>query len=214
MAPRTASSTRVRSILRALARAYPDAGCALEVRDPFQVLVATILSAQCTDRKVNEVTPALFERYPTAQALARARRPTLEKRIKPIGLYKGKARNLIAAARKLVADHDGRVPERMEDLVDLPGVGRKTANCVLVNAYRKPGLMCDTHVCRVTRRLGLHAETDPVKIEFALARQIPMRSWGAFSHRVIVHGRRVCHARKPACPDCCLRRWCAYAQDA
>jgi len=203
---------RMRHVIRALARTYPDVGCSLDVDDPLETLVATILSAQCTDKKVNQVTPALFRAFPDAAAFARARRATLERIIRPIGLYRAKARNIIAAARMIVDDFQGRVPDTIDELVKLPGVGRKTANCVLVNAYNRPGIMCDTHCCRVTRRLGLHEETDPVKIEFALAALMPPKEWGAFSHRIIVHGREVCHARTPACGRCPLRRWCAYGQ--
>ncbi len=203
---------RMRRTLQALAREYPDVGCALHFQNAFEILVATILSAQCTDKKVNQVTPELFEKYPDVAAFARARLPTLERLIRPIGLYRNKARNIVAAARMLRDEFAGQVPDELDALTRLPGVGRKTANCVLVNAFGKPGIMCDTHCCRVTRRLGLHQEKDPVKIEFALARLMPEKEWGDFSHRIIVHGRQVCHARKPDCAECVMHKWCEYCQ--
>jgi len=201
---------RMRKVVAALARAYPDAGCALEVRSPLEVLIATILSAQCTDKKVNQVLPQLFRRYPDIPAFAKARQSSLETIIRPIGLYHAKARNIIAAAKRMNQDFADKVPCELDDLVTLPGVGRKTANCVLVNAFGKPGIMCDTHCCRVSGRLGLHNETDPVKIEFILADLMPPRQWGAFSHRIIIHGRQVCKSRKPGCNLCSLGQWCAY----
>ncbi len=208
--PAVTPRQRMRKVVSALAKAYPDAGCALHVKSPLEVLIATILSAQCTDKKVNQILPELFERYPDIPALAKARQNTLEKIIRPIGLYRAKARNIIAAARLMQKDFNSRVPRLLDDLVKLPGVGRKTANCVLVNAYNEPGIMCDTHCCRVSGRLGLHDETDPVKIEFILAELMPPADWGAFSHRIIIHGRRVCHARNPGCNRCMLEKWCVY----
>jgi endonuclease III len=204
---------RARTIADRLAEAYPDAGCELEVRTPLEVLVATILSAQSTDAKVNEVAPGLFERYPDARAFANADRRALEERIRVIGLFRNKAKNIIAACRELVESFDGEVPDTLEELTALSGVGRKTANCVLVNAFGKPGLMTDTHFCRISRRLGLTQETDPERIERDLAELLPPERWGAFSHRVIIHGRRCCHARKPACGRCPLRRSCAFFRE-
>ena len=198
----------MRSLIAALTQAYPDAFCALTFDDPLECLVSTILSAQCTDKKVNQVTPALCRRYPDAKAFAEADRRELERIIRPIGLYRAKAKSIVGACRKILADFGGKVPDTIENLVTLPGVGRKTANCVVLNAYGKPGIMCDTHCCRVTRRLGLHDLDDPDRIEFALGALMPPEEWGGFSHRIIVHGREICHARSPECPRCPLRRWC------
>lgn len=196
---------------KALAEAYPDAGCALEFSDPLECLVSTILSAQTTDKKVNTVTPALFAAFPRVADFAGADPAAIEPYIRTLGLFRGKAKNIVAAAKMLLRDFAGRVPDTIEELVILPGVGRKTANCVVLNAYGKPGIMCDTHFCRVTRRLGLHDLDDPDKIEFAIARILPPERWGDFSHRMIVHGRECCHARKPACGGCPLAKWCDFA---
>ena len=195
---------------RLLAKAYPDAGCSLDFEDPLQCLVSTILSAQCTDKKVNTVTPALFRRYRNASAFANAKTPELERMIRTIGLFRSKAGYIIHACRQIVSDHAGVVPRTMDELLCLPGVGRKTANCVLLNAYGQPGIMCDTHFCRVTRRLGLHNLEDPDKIELAVGRLLPPVRWGDFSHRVIHHGRAICHARRPACERCPLCTVCNF----
>lgn len=197
-------------ILRALERAYPEVVCDLDFVDPWQCLASTILSAQCTDTLVNTVTPLLFERYPTPVKAASARVSPVQKIIKSLGLYRAKAKNIIASAKMIVTEFDGKVPDTLEALVTLPGVGRKTANCVLVNAFGKPGIMCDTHCCRVSRRLGLHQLTDPVKIEFVLGGLMAPRHWGDFSHRIIIHGRHVCKARKPDCDNCSLRKHCSF----
>lgn len=195
-------------IVRELARLYPDAHCALHYRDPLQLLVATILSAQCTDVRVNMVTPALFERYPDAQAFAQAIPRELENAIKSTGFFRNKAKNIIACCRQLVADHGGKVPNTMEELVPLPGVGRKTANVILGNAFAVPGITVDTHVGRLSRRMGLTVQEDPVKVEFDLQALVPKKEWTMFSHRMIFHGRQVCAARKPACDRCTLARVC------
>jgi endonuclease-3 len=199
---------RAGRIVRELARLYPDARCALDYQNPLQLLVATILSAQCTDVRVNLVTPALFARYPDAAALAGADSGELERAIQSTGFFRNKARNLVACCRELVARHGGQVPRAMEDLVPLPGVGRKTANVVLGNAYGVPGITVDTHVGRLSRRLGLTTETDPVKVERDLMGLVPRKEWTLFSHRLIYHGRRVCHARKPDCAGCALTSLC------
>ncbi len=204
---------RLRNILAGLAELYPDAGCELDFNNPLELLVATILSAQCTDKKVNAVTPALFRKYPDLAAYARARPAGVAKIIRPLGLYRNKSRNIVAAAR-MIRDECGRLPDTIAELVKLPGVGRKTANCILVNAYGRPGIMCDTHCLRLCRRLGLSSESAPDKLELALKGLLPEKEWSAFSHRIIWHGRRVCHARKPACGECSLRRWCAYGQES
>jgi endonuclease-3 len=199
---------RARRLLRQLARLYPDARCALDYEDPLQLLVATILSAQCTDVRVNRVTPALFARYRDARAFADAEPGELEAAIQSTGFFRNKARNIIACCRQLLERHGGRVPATMAELNPLPGVGRKTANVVLGNAFGVPGIPVDTHVGRLSRRLGLTTETDPVKVERDLMRLLPEREWTMFSHRLIYHGRRVCHARTPDCGGCALAKLC------
>ena len=195
-------------ILRRLARAYPDAHCELDFKTPFQLLAATILSAQCTDKAVNKVTPALFRRYPSPVLLARARRAQVETLIRSIGLYRHKARHLVGMAQALVKSHRGEVPQGMEELVALPGVGRKTANVVRSNAFGLPGLAVDTHVLRVGRRLGLFASQDPAEVERELGALVPPEKWGLCSHWLIWHGRRVCGARSPNCAACPLETLC------
>ena len=200
---------RARPIVGALKRAYPDAECALHYDSPFQLLVATILSAQCTDERVNLVTADLFARYPTAEKLDRVPLKRLESLIKSTGFFRNKAKNIKACCRALVEQYGGEVPADLEALVALPGVGRKTANVVLGTAFGKAtGVVVDTHVARITRRLGLTEHTDPVKIERDLMELIPRKGWINFSHRLIHHGRRVCKARKPLCDQCPLEAWC------
>ena len=195
-----------------LAAEHPDAHCELVHRDAFELLCATILSAQCTDKRVNMVTPALFARYPDAQALARASQDDVEELVRTTGFFRNKAKNLIAMARALVADHEGRVPRTMEELQVLPGVGRKTANVILGNAYGiNVGVTVDTHVGRLSVRLGLTKETDPVKVEQALMPLFPRESWAMLSHLLIFHGRRVCDARRPRCGACVLADLCPSA---
>ncbi len=196
------------TILPALRELYPDAGCALAVRNPLEVLVATILSAQSTDKKVNEVTPGLFRRFPDVDAFADADPADLEPIVQPIGLHKNKARNIVRAARALRDSFGSEVPRTIDELVTLPGVGRKTANCVLVNAYDLPGIMVDTHCIRVSRRLGLTDATDPETIERDLKGVVPEERWNRFSHRVIHHGRALCAARGPDCGACPCRVAC------
>ena len=192
-----------------LSRAYPDSHCALHYQNAFQLLVATILSAQCTDARVNMVTPALFASYPTAGALGDADREELEELIKSTGFFRSKAKNLIAMAQALVERHGGEVPASMEDLVQLPGVGRKTANVVLGNAFGKnEGIVVDTHVARLSQRLGLTTEDDPVRIESALMKLFPRERWTMLAHLLIDHGRRVCIARTPKCEVCFLSDLC------
>lgn len=188
-----------------------EAVCELEHRNPFELLVATILSAQCTDARVNATVPSLFERWPDAEALASADQSELEEVVHPTGFYRSKARNLQGMARQLLADHDGEVPTSLKDLVKLPGVGRKTANVIRSVAFDLPGLPVDTHVGRLVRRLGITDEEDPVKVELALNPMIPQYERGDFSLRLILHGRRVCSARKPACDDCVLNDYCPSA---
>jgi endonuclease-3 len=199
---------RIRRILDTLAQLYPDAHCALHYDSPLQLLVATILSAQCTDVRVNLVTPALFARYLDALAFAQADIRELEKAIQSTGFFRNKARNIKACCQALVDQHAGQVPGIMEELVPLPGVGRKTANVILGNAFGVPGITVDTHVGRLSRRLGLTENEDPVKVENDLMAMVPKKEWTAFSHRMIFHGRQVCFARKPKCTECALRKIC------
>jgi endonuclease-3 len=199
---------RARQVVRLLAWLYPDAHCALDYQTPLQLLVATILSAQCTDRRVNLVTPSLFNRFPDVSALAGAAQTDLEKAIASTGFFRNKARNIIACCQQLVARHGGEVPGTLEELVQLPGVGRKTANVILGNAFGVPGITVDTHVGRLSRRLGLTAHADPEKVEQDLMRLIPRAEWTMFSHRMIFHGRQVCHARSPNCAGCALAKVC------
>jgi endonuclease-3 len=203
-----ALTRRARRADRLLAERYPDAGCELDFTTPFELLVATVLSAQTTDVRVNQVTPGLFARFPDALALAGADRVELEDLVRPTGFFRAKAGSLLGLAQALVERHGGEVPRRMEDLVRLPGVGRKTANVVLGNAFGVPGLPVDTHVGRVARRLGLTTEEDPVAVEHALGALLPRSSWVMASHRLIIHGRRTCHARRPACGACALAALC------
>ncbi len=204
---------RAREILARLTQAYPDARCALKHQDAFQLLCATILSAQCTDARVNLVTPVLFARYPTPEALARARQGDVEEIIRSTGFFRNKAKSLIGMAQALVADHRGVVPRTMEQLRRLPGVGRKTANVVLGNAYGvNEGITVDTHVARLSHRLGLTTQTDPAKIELDLMPLVPRDDWALVSHLLIFHGRRVCLARRPRCPECALAGLCPSAR--
>lgn len=194
----------------AFAAAYPDAGCALYFMDPLQCLVSTMLSAQTTDKSVNLVTPALFARFPTVEAFANAKPEDIEPFIRSLGLFRAKAKNIVLTAQMLRDTFGGVVPDTIEELVELPGVGRKTANCVILNAYGKPGIMTDTHFCRVTKRIGFHNLEDPTKIEFAMGKLLPPERWGDFSHRTIIHGRECCHARKPDCPNCPVAKLCSF----
>ncbi len=210
-----ARSARVGAILARLRDAYPDAHCELNYANPLQLLVATVLSAQCTDRQVNVVTADLFPKYPTADHFAEAPLPQLEADLRRIGLFRGKARNIQAAARLLLQRHAGEVPGSLNALVALPGVGRKTANVVLGNAFGCPeGVVVDTHVARVSRRLRLTRHTDPVKIEQDLNALVPREQWSMTSHWLIWHGRRRCGARQPDCPGCELAAWCPSAGQA
>ncbi|MCW2710436.1 MAG: nth [Marmoricola sp.] len=206
--PDTALVRRARKVNRVLAETYPDARIELDFESPFQLLVVTVLSAQTTDRRVNAVRPTLFAAYPDPPAMAAAPREDLERIIGPLGFFRAKSEALLKLSAALLADHGGEVPGRLEDLVKLPGVGRKTANVVLGNGFAVPGITVDTHFGRLVRRLGWTQETDPVKVEHAIAEIFPKRDWTMLSHRLIWHGRRVCHARKPACGACTVARWC------
>lgn len=195
-------------ICRGVEKLYPDAHCALHYENPLQLLIATILSAQCTDVRVNLVTPALFARYPDAQAFADADIGELEKAIQSTGFFRNKAKNIQACCKLLVEKHGGQVPATMEELFPLPGIGRKTANVILGNAFGVPGITVDTHVGRLSRRMGLTKHVDPVKVERDLMELIPQKDWTIFSHRMIFHGRQVCAARKPDCEGCSLAKDC------
>jgi endonuclease-3 len=205
---RLALVRRARRTARELALIHPDAHCELDFTTPLELAVATILSAQCTDKRVNEVTPALFRRYPDATAYAAADREELEGLIRPTGFFRNKASSLIGLGAALVERHGGEVPATLEELVELPGIGRKTANVVLGNAFGVPGLTVDTHFGRLVRRFGWTELTDPVKVEAVVADLLPPSEWTMFSHRVIFHGRRVCHSRKPACGACGIASLC------
>jgi len=208
--PRTPKG-RARETAARLALEYPVAVCELDHANPFQLLAATILSAQCTDARVNMVTPALFARFPTPAAMAEADPEELEELIRPTGFYRNKARSLLGMAQAVHERFGDEVPGAMEDLVTVPGVGRKTANVVLSGALGKPGLPVDTHVLRLSRRLGLTAQTDPVKVEYELNPMVPPAERGRFSLCLILHGRRVCIARRPRCEDCVLNDFCPSA---
>jgi endonuclease-3 len=204
----TALVHRARRINRGLARLYPDAHIELNFASPLELLVATILSARTTDKKVNEVTPSLFARYRTAADYAAADRAELEQIIGPIGFYRAKAATLISLGQALCDQFGGEIPDTLEQLAALPGVGRKTANVVLGDAFGKPAIVVDTHVARLARRFGWTGHSDPAKIERDVAALLPRREWTAASHRLIWHGRRVCHARRPACGACGLAAVC------
>lgn len=208
-----ALTRRARRMNRALAQTYPDAHCELDFDTPFELLVVTVLSAQTTDKRVNTVRPTLFAAYPDARSMAGAPRERLESIVGPLGFFRAKTESLLKLSAALVADHNGEVPGRLEDLVKLPGVGRKTANVVLGNAFDVPGITVDTHFGRLVRRFGWTAETDPVKVEFAIAEIFPKNDWTMLSHHVVWHGRRCCHAKKPACGACPLASMCpAYGE--
>ena len=205
---RGATRSRASRINRELARLYPDARCALDFGSPFQLLVATILSAQCTDVRVNLVTPALFAKFPDAETMAVADPNEVESLIKSTGFFRNKTKNILECARQLVEEHYGIVPQTMEQLVPLGGVGRKTANVILGNAFGVPGLPVDTHVGRLSQRLALTRSTDPVVIEREVTAIVPKKDWTAFGLRMIYHGRQVCHSRSPLCEECTLTRMC------
>lgn len=203
-----ARTRRARRINRELALLYPDAHCELDFTTPLELAVATILSAQCTDKRVNLVTPALFRRYRTAADYAAADRPELEEMIRSTGFFRSKAASLLGLGAALVERHQGVLPGRLDELVALPGIGRKTANVILGNAFDVPGITVDTHVGRLARRFGWTAEQDPAKVEQAIASLVPRAEWTLLSHRMIFHGRRVCQARKPACGACAIAALC------
>jgi endonuclease-3 len=205
-----ARRVRARALIRQLERAHPDAACALRFTTPLELLVATILAAQCTDERVNQVTTSLFRKYRRAADYAAADPATFEGEIRSTGFFRAKTRSVLGMARAVVERHSGEVPRTLEALVALPGVGRKTANVVLGNAFGVPGIAVDTHVFRVTQRLGLAKADDPDAVESQLAEVVPRAGWTRFCHLIQAHGRRVCHARMPACPACPVRALCPW----
>ncbi len=205
---RTSLVRRARKIDRVLGETYPDARCELDFDNAFELLVVTVLSAPTTDKRVNAVRPTLFAAYPDAPTMAAAQREDLEAIIGPLGFFRAKTESLLKLSAALVERHGGEVPPRLKDLVDLPGVGRKTANVVLGNAFGIPGITVDTHFGRLSRRFGWTEETDPVKAEHAVGALFPRKDWVMLSHHLIWHGRRCCHAQKPACGACPVARWC------
>ena len=203
---------RARAIFRRLDKIYPDIQCAIDFSTPWELLVATVLSAQCTDKLVNRVTPALFKKYPDVKAFASANPPEVERAIRSTGFYRNKTRSILGAAKMVRERFSGEVPRRMEDLVTIPGVGRKTANVILGNAFGIPGISVDTHMIRLNRLLGLTRHADPVKIEFDLRELVPRKNWTAFSHLIIHHGRARCFARRPDCLHCEIQDLCPSAR--
>jgi endonuclease-3 len=205
---RTQLVRRARKMHKVLTDTYPDAHCELDFTNPLELLVATILSAQTTDVTVNKVTPTLFAKYPTAQAYAEADRDEMEAILKPTGFFRAKTNSVMKLGQALVDDYDGIVPNKLDELVKLPGTGRKTANVVLGNAFGVPGITVDTHFGRLVRRFGWTGEEDPVKVEHLIGDLFPKKDWTMLSHRLIFHGRRRCHAKKPACGACPIAQWC------
>jgi endonuclease-3 len=199
---------RAAKMYRVLTKSYPNIRCELDFNNPFQLLVATVLSAQCTDKRVNQTTPALFKKYNSIRKMARADIGDIEKLVKSTGFFRAKAKSIKLLSEKIMNDFDGQVPERLEDLITLPGVGRKTANVVLGHAFNTPGITVDTHFGRLSRRFGWSKSNDPVKVEFEVGDLIPQKEWTNLSQRLIWHGRRVCHSRKPACGACSLSKLC------
>lgn len=204
----TALVRRARKVNRMLGTIFPEARCELDFENPLQLLVATVLSAQCTDKRVNMVTPSLFKQFPTVEALASSKREDLELAIKSTGFYRNKATSIHGLAAAIIERHHGEVPHTMDELVKLPGVGRKTANVVLGNAFNVPGITVDTHIGRIARRMGWTKHTDPVKVEFDLMDLFEKKDWTMLNHRLIFLGRRICHSRRPACGACPLAKWC------
>jgi len=199
---------RAIKLYRALSKLYPNVRCELNFKSPLQLLVSTVLSAQCTDKRVNAVTPALFKRYKSVEDFAGANLRELQGLIKSTGFYRAKAKNIKGLSAKIIKDYEGEVPRELEELVKLPGVGRKTANVVLGHAFNTPGITVDTHFGRLSRRFGWTKETDPVKVEFEVMKLIPEKEWTNLSQRMIWHGRRVCHSRRPACAACPIFSLC------
>jgi len=207
-----AKKKRVRAILLRLRKAYPDVRCALHYSTPWELLVATVLSAQCTDRLVNRVTPVLFKKYPSVRAITAADPGEIEQAVRSTGFYRNKTKNILGAAKAVLERFGGKVPARMEDLVTIPGVGRKTANVILGNAFGIPGIPVDTHMIRINRLLALTRHADPVKIEFDLMELVSKKDWTFYSHLIIHHGRARCFARRPDCSHCEILKLCPYGK--
>jgi endonuclease-3 len=201
---------KVKNVSKVLFETYPEATCSLDYQEPLQLLIATILAAQCTDLRVNIVTKDLYKKYKSVEDFARANPEELEQDIKSTGFYRNKAKNIIACCQKLISEYDGKVPNNMEDLVSLPGVGRKTANVVLSNIYGIPGVIVDTHCIRLSNRIGLTDYEDPVKIENDLMEIVPKKDWAKFSNNLVYHGRAICDARKPKCEICPISEHCNH----
>jgi endonuclease-3 len=199
---------RAKVIYRQLSKSYPNVRCELDYKNAFQLLVATVLSAQCTDKRVNQTTPALFKKYPNPQKMAKADLRDIQKLVKSTGFFRAKAKNIKGLSNKIMEVFDGKVPNNLEELITLPGVGRKTANVVLGHAFGIPGITVDTHFGRLSRRFGWSKQNNPVKVEFEVGELIPEKEWTNLSQRMIWHGRRVCHSRKPACGACALAKLC------
>ena len=199
---------RAKVIYRQLSKSYPNVRCELDYKNAFQLLVATVLSAQCTDKRVNQTTPALFKKYPNPQKMAKAELKDIQNLVKSTGFFRAKAKNVKGLSNKIMEKFDGKVPSNLEDLITLPGVGRKTANVVLGHAFGIPGITVDTHFGRLSRRFGWSKQNNPVKVEFEVGELIPEKEWTNLSQRMIWHGRRVCHSRKPACGACALAKLC------
>jgi endonuclease-3 len=199
---------RAKVIYRQLSKNYPNVRCELDYKNAFQLLVATVLSAQCTDKRVNQTTPALFKKYSNSQKMAKADLRDIQKLVKSTGFFRAKAINIKGLSNKIIEEFDGNVPSNLEDLITLPGVGRKTANVVLGHAFGIPGITVDTHFGRLSRRFGWSKQNNPVKVEFEVGELIPQKEWTNLSQRMIWHGRRVCHSRKPACGACALAKLC------
>jgi endonuclease-3 len=199
---------RAKVIYRQLSKNYPNVRCELDYKNAFQLLVATVLSAQCTDKRVNQTTPALFKKYPNPQKMAKADLRDIQNLVKSTGFFRAKAKNIKGLSNKIMEEFDGKVPSNLEDLITLPGVGRKTANVVLGHAFGIPGITVDTHFGRLSRRFGWSKQSNPVRVEFEVGELIPQKEWTNLSQRMIWHGRRVCHSRKPACGACALAKLC------
>lgn len=204
------NSERVGKIIEVFERLYPDAACSLDYKDPLQLMVSTQLAAQCTDARVNLVTRTLFEKYKSVYDFANADLHELEEDIRSTGFYRNKAKNIINACKMIISDFGGKVPDNMDDLLKLPGVGRKTANLVLGDCFGIPGIVVDTHASRLSKRIGLTTRDDPEKIEYDLMKVVPRDSWGRFCHQLVFHGRALCMARKPACEACPIRELCDF----
>ena len=204
----TEKKVRAKAIYRQLTKSYPNVRCELDYNSAFQLLVATVLSAQCTDKRVNQTTPALFKKYPNPKKMAKADLKDIQRLVKSTGFFRAKAKNIKALSNKIMENFDGDVPSNLEDLITLPGVGRKTANVVLGHAFGIPGITVDTHFGRLSRRFGWSKQSDPVKVEFEVGELIAEKEWTNLSQRIIWHGRRICHSRKPACGACPLAKLC------